>query len=336
MNKIENEKRATDTVPIGDEVDEPEATNEGQHVTESPGMEMGNPTDNKVYMIPIDEIHVLNPRQRDKKKFEQMVHSIKNQGLKMPIKVSRRAEDEPAGQKYDLVCGQGRMEAFIALGYREIPAKVVAIPKEERMLLSLVENIARRNPSPLDLIREIERLRGEGFNKQQIGEKLDIAATTVSGLLLLRKSGEERLLTAILAETIPLWVAMEIVKADTPEMQRELLEGFESKQLNYLSLRMIRRLIEKRRLLGKKKGDGSRTSRTHSQKIVAVFQQETQRQKLMIKKSTICEERLGQVISAFNKLLADEHFMTLLRAETLETMPKYLWSKLTPPTPATP
>lgn len=305
-------------------------------MAEAPGTEMGTPTDNKVYMIPIDEIHVLNPRQRDKKKFEQMVHSIKNQGLKMPIKVSRRAEDEPAGQKYDLVCGQGRMEAFIALGYREIPAKVVAIPKEERMLLSLVENIARRNPSPLDLIREIERLRGEGFNKQQIGEKLDIAATTVSGLLLLRKSGEERLLTAILAETIPLWVAMEIVKADTPEMQRELLEGFESKQLNYLSLRMIRRLIEKRRLLGKKKGDGSRTSRTHSQKIVAVFQQETQRQKLMIKKSTICEERLGQVISAFNKLLADEHFMTLLRAETLETMPKYLWSKLTPPTPATP
>ena len=303
-------------------------------MVESPGTDIGNPTDNKVYLIPIDEIHVLNPRQRDKKKFEQIVHSIKNQGLKMPIKVSRRTEDEPAGPKYDLVCGQGRMEAFVALGYREIPAKVVAIPKGERMILSLVENIARRNPSPLDLIREIERLRGEGFNRQQIGAKLDIAATTVSGLLLLRKSGEERLLAAILAETIPLWVAIEIVKANTPEMQRELLEGFESKQLNYLSLRMIRRLIEKRRLLGKKKGDGARTSRTHSQKIVAIFQQETQRQKLMIKKSTVCEERLGQVISAFNKLLADEHFMTLLRTESLETIPKYLWSKLTPQTQA--
>ena len=332
MNNMENEKMNDDYNRESNQSAEPEPTSEGQRLAESPGMEIGSPTDNKVYMIPIEEIHVLNPRQREKKKFEQIVHSIKNQGLKMPIKVSRRAEDEPAGPKYDLVCGQGRMEAFVALGYHEIPARVVAIPKGERMILSLVENIARRNPSPLDLIREIERLRGEGDSKNEIGKKLNIAGATVSGLLLLRKSGEERLLAAILAETIPLWVAMEIVKADTPEMQHELLEGFESKQLNYLSLRMIRRLIEKRRLLGKKKGDGARTSRTHSQKIVATFQLETQRQKLMIKKSTVCEERLGQVISAFNKLLADEHFMTLLRAEALETIPKYLWSKLTPQT----
>jgi hypothetical protein len=36
------------------------------------------------------------------------------------------------------------------------------------------------------------------------------------------------------------------------------------------------------------------------------------------------------VVTAFNKLVADEHFLTLLRAEALETMPKFLWSKLTP------
>jgi hypothetical protein len=30
----------------------------------------------------------------------------------------------------------------------------------------------------------------------------------------------------------------------------------------------------------------------------------------------------------FNKLLADENFVNLLRAETLSTMPKYLWDKL--------
>jgi len=63
----------------------------------------------EVIMIPIAEIHVLNPRQRDRKKFELIVQSIRNLGLKMPITVSLRAEDEPAGLKYDLVCGQGRM-----------------------------------------------------------------------------------------------------------------------------------------------------------------------------------------------------------------------------------
>ena len=58
----------------------------------------------------------------------------------MPITVSLR-ENEPAGPKYDLVCGQGRMEAFIALGHLEIPAIVVEISKEERLIRSLVENM---------------------------------------------------------------------------------------------------------------------------------------------------------------------------------------------------
>lgn len=51
----------------------------------------------------------------------------------------------------------------------------------------------------------------------------------------------------------------------------------------------------------------------------------------VLKKSRVCEARLGFVVTAFNKLLADEHFVTLLRAEGLETMPKFLWTKLTPP-----
>ena len=284
----------------------------------------------EIIMVSLTEIHVLNPRQRDQKKFELIVQSIRNLGLKMPITVSLRAENEPAGPKYDLVCGQGRMEAFIALGHKEIPAKVVEILKEERLIRSLVENIARRYPSPMDLIREIERLRVQGYSNGQISEKLDVADSTVTGMLALRKAGEERLLHAALSGKIPLWVAVEIAKADTADMQTDLLAAFESKELNFLAIRKAKRLMQKRRLLGKQMGDGPRSSRTSSEKIMATYRQETQRQMLMIKKSRVCDARLLNVVTAFNKLLADEHFLTLLRAEALETMPKFLWSKLTP------
>ena len=64
-----------------------------------------------IQMVTISEIHVLNPRHRDQKKFEVIVNNIKTLGLKMPITVSLRAANEPTGPKYDLVCGQGRMEA---------------------------------------------------------------------------------------------------------------------------------------------------------------------------------------------------------------------------------
>lgn len=225
---------------------------------------------NEVEMIPIAEIHILNPRHRDQKKFEQIVSSIKNLGLKVPIQVSRRAESEGPGLKYDLVCGQGRIEAFLALGFQEIPAFVVDIPKEERLIRSLVENVARRYASPMDLLREIERLRVAGYSNVQIGKKLDVSDTTVAGLISLKNAGEERLLNAALSGHIPLWVAIDISKTDSVEMQRELLKAYQSKQLNYLSIRKVKRIMDKRRLIGKQKGDGPRTHRPSSEKIAGL------------------------------------------------------------------
>ena len=58
------------------------------------------------------------------------------------------------------------------------------------------------------------------------------------------------------------------------------------------------------------------------------YRRESQKQKLTVKKARICEGRLSFVVAAFNKLLADENFVTLLRAEGLMTMPKCLWEKL--------
>ena len=111
-------------------------------------------------MIPIDQINVLNPRSRNKIVFQSIVSNISNLGLKRPITVARRAE--PAdGKSYDLVCGQGRLEAFIALGQTEIPAIVKEASKEECFLMSLVENVARRQIRPVELLREISNLKSE-------------------------------------------------------------------------------------------------------------------------------------------------------------------------------
>ena len=150
---------------------------------------------NEVISIPLDHIRIVNPRFRDRRKFEKIIESIRNLGLKKPIQVSRRqgasGDDQP---HYDLVCGQGRIEAFNSLGYLEIPALVVEASKEDLMIMSLVENMARRFSAPGDLIVEIDRLKQAGYSNVAIGKKLDIADSTVSGLLSLRNAGEERLL----------------------------------------------------------------------------------------------------------------------------------------------
>jgi ParB family chromosome partitioning protein len=285
----------------------------------------------KVVLIPIDRIRVLNPRFRDRKKFEKVLQSIRNLGLKKPIKVSTRLVKDGEEPGYDLVCGQGRIEAFQAMGQSEIPAVVVEVSKEDRLLMSLVENIARRFPAPTDLINEIERLSAAGYSNVAIGKKLDISDTLVGGLISLKNSGEERLLDAALKNKIPLGVAIEISKAETAEAQRELLNAYEKKQLNHAAIRTVRRVMEQRRFLGKRlytSRGGSRNQRTTADGLVNAFRKETQRQKVMIKKAKICEGNLLVAVSGFKRLMDDENFVNLLRAEDLTTMPKCLAERL--------
>jgi ParB family chromosome partitioning protein len=284
----------------------------------------------EVKMVPIERIRILNPRHRDQKKFALIVQSIQNLGLKKPIQVSLRSAGEADEPGYDLVCGQGRIEAFTALGHKEIPAIVVEVSKEERLLRSLVENMARRFPNALALMQEIERLKAQGYTNVQIGKKLDIADTTVGGYITLKKAGEERLLDAAISGRIPLGVAMDIAKADSVETQRGLLKAYENKQLNMVSIRAVKRLIDQRRFIGKKR-DGNRSGRksmTSAESLVSAYRRESQRQKLMVKKARVCDAKLVFIVTAFQRLLTDENFVTLLRAEGLSTMPKYLWDKV--------
>lgn len=284
----------------------------------------------EIKMIPIERIRILNPRYRDRKKFEAVVQSIRVLGLKKPIQVSLRAAQEQEGAGYDLVCGQGRIEAFMALGYKEIPAVIIEASKEERLLRSLAENMARRHPKPGDLLQEIERLKAKNYRNAEIARKLGISDTMVGGFLKLKKAGEERVLEAALIGKIPISVAMDIVRTEGVDAQRQLFEAYEKKELNQDAIRTAKRLIAHRAFLGKQRNtsDLKQQPRSSAQKVVDAYRREGQRLKLMIRKARVCEGRLAFVITSFNNLLKDQNFTNLLQAESLMDMPKNLWEKL--------
>ena len=282
----------------------------------------------EIKLIPIESIRILNPRYRDQKKFQVIIQSIKNLGLKKPIKVSLRTAQEGDEPGYDLVAGQGRIEACLALGFKEIAAIVVSVSKGDRLLMSLAENMARRFPSPMDMVSEIQRLKGEGYSNVVIGEKLDIDHTLVGGLLTLMKDGEVRLVEAAMQNKIPIGVAIDIAKTDGVEAQKELLKAYEAGQLNQFSIRTLKRLMEQRRVLGKKPCRGpKKPTGVTADGFVSAYQREIQRQKSFIRKARVFDAKLVFLISAFQQLMKDENFTNLLKAEGLLTMPKYLADK---------
>jgi ParB family transcriptional regulator, chromosome partitioning protein len=130
----------------------------------------------------------------------------------------------------------------------------------------------------------------------EIARKLDIDNTMVAGLIALQNAGEERLLDAATSGRIPLGVAMDIAKADSVETQRELLKAYETKQLNQVSIRTVKRLIDQRRFAGKQRDtgiapDGRRL--TSAESLVNAYRRESQKQKLMIRKAKICDAKAG-------------------------------------------
>ncbi len=187
-------------------------------------------TDIVIETIPIERIVVLNPRFRDAGKFAEIVDSIDKVGLKQPIKVSRTrgADGEVA---YNLVYGQGRMEAFLALGQTEIPAIVTDLSEEDILLSSLVENTARTKPCPGDLFKAIGDLAGRGYSNSKIATKIGYSAEYVGKLRRLMEAGEERLLVAVEAGEIPLKVAIAISEAGSGQAQDVLVDAYESGDL---------------------------------------------------------------------------------------------------------
>ena len=289
-----------------------------------------NDTAPTVQMIPIDQINVLNPRSRNKVAFQGIVANISSLGLKKPITVARRIEPTD-GKPYDLVCGQGRLEAFMALGQVEIPAIVKEASRAECFLMSLVENIARRQIRPLELLREIDGLKLRGYNTTEIAKKIDVAKSYVVGIAHLLKNGEERLLHAVDKGRIPLSVAMQIANADEDGMQRALCQAYEDQTLRGRKLLTVRRIIELRKANGKRSTPGVRRRNNglqSAESLVRVYRQEADRQKLLVKKSQLTEHRLLFIVSALRNLFHDENFITLLRAEGLESLPAYLAEKI--------
>jgi ParB family transcriptional regulator, chromosome partitioning protein len=161
-----------------------------------------------IEIVSIGAIDVVNPRARNRRIFKEIVTSVAELGLKRPITVKRKPGDgEP---RYDLACGQGRLEAYQALGQREIPAVIVDATNEDSAIMSLVENCARRQHRSIDLLHDIEGLRQRGYEFEDIARKTGLTVEYVRGVSGLLEGGEHRLLRAVEAGQMPVRTPAEL------------------------------------------------------------------------------------------------------------------------------
>lgn len=282
-----------------------------------------------IEMISIGAIDIVNPRARNRRIFREIVTSVAELGLKRPITVKRKNGD--GEQRYDLVCGQGRLEAYQALGQRDIPAIVVDATNEDSAIMSLVENCARRQHRSIDLLHDIEGLRQRGYEFDDIARKTGLTVEYVRGVSNLLESGEQRLLHAVEAGQLPVSIAVLIAQAEDNDVQNVLQHAYEEKLLRGQRLLAAKKLIEQRRRRGKGYKTGPRRSDDapiSSNALLRAYQQDVDRKRVLVRKSNNTKARLVFILEALRTLLTEPDFLTILADEKLDTLPKNLAVRL--------
>ncbi|WP_321865373.1 ParB/RepB/Spo0J family partition protein [Paraburkholderia tropica] len=288
------------------------------------------PRSDKITLLSADRLRVLNPRVRNQYFFSQLVENIASVGLKRPITVAFGGRDAE-GEWHEVLCGQGRLEALRALGETMIPCCVVEASAADRHLITLAENLARRQHRAFELLGKLQELRDKGYSSEEIGRKTNLESSYVSGILMLLEKGEQKLIQAVERRSMPLWLAVEVARLPSAEVQAAMLAAYEGGTLNGDQLLRVRRILSKREASGKKLTTRSSTrDKPTPQKLLRTYQNEARKQRMIVQNANIQQQRLLLIVSALKKFLADEHFRTLLRAEDIRDIPEAVATRLPP------
>ncbi len=207
---------------------------------------------------------------------------------------------------------------------------VIDVGDEDGLVMSLVENIARRQHRAIDLLHDIEGLKRRGYSDDQIATKTDLTLEYVRGIIRLLETGEHRLLRAVESEQIPVSIAIQIADSEDGEIQEALQRAYEQGHLRGRRLMAAKRLVEQRRRRGKgfQSGPAKRQSALSPNALIRTYRADVDKKRLLVRKAEATRDRLVFVVQALKTLFGDEHFVTLLRAEKFDTLPRNLAERM--------
>lgn len=138
-------------------------------------------------------------RHFDETSIADLTVSVKEHGVLQPIVVTVQ------GDGYQIVAGERRYRAAKAAELEKIPAIVRTLSDQHRLEISLIENIQRRDLSPIETAVAYAKLRDQ-FNLTldeigaRVGNKSVSAVSNTLRLLKLPKEVQKALLEGILTE----------------------------------------------------------------------------------------------------------------------------------------
>jgi ParB family chromosome partitioning protein len=274
----------------------------------------------RIEYIPIEKIKVINSRTRDEQQFTLNVQNIEAIGLQIPVRVNDKFVETTGF--YELICGEGRLNAHKQLKKETIEAEVATCSRKQAYLESLVENIARGTPGTMDFARELKRLYDEGWDIDQIAHIACKSSEYIKKYIHLVECGEDRLIQGVEKGLFPITFAVNIAQSNAANVQHILMDAFGQGIINTQNFGSARKIINAR--LYSRRTEGavvSANTKYTVQTLTHDITQTTESKNNYVRQAKEKEGRLFLLLDGINTLWRDPAFLELLRMEKLINRP---------------
>lgn len=207
--------------------------------------------ESQVIQVNIDDIipNRFQPRLAfDDEGLKELANSIKEHGIIQPLVLRK------LGSKYEIIAGERRYKASQLAGLTTVPAVISNIDDNKSAEIALVENIQRRDLTPIEEARSYKALLNKGYlTQEQLAEKMGISQSSIANklrLLNLDDSVQQALLEGKISERH----ARSLLVLDNKEDQKEWLNRIITDRMT------VRQLdLELKKLIKDKKEDNNIT-----------------------------------------------------------------------------
>lgn len=193
----------------------------------------------RLEQLPLDQIEP-DPDQPRKTlgDLEPLAESIRQHGILQPIVVSA----VEGSDRYRIIAGERRYRAAGMAGLESVPAIVRTMEDQQRMEAQLVENLQRRDLSPIEEATAYQRLMTEfGLSQRELAERTGRSATAINAALRVLTLPDEilqKIPTSVELSALSQSILVEIARLPTREQQ---LAVWQKVTLEGMTVRQARR-----------------------------------------------------------------------------------------------
>ena len=194
---------------------------------------MNNETKDEVVYLYLDDIipNRFQPREVfDEKALKELAVSIREHGVIQPIIV------RSVNGKYEIIAGERRYKASALAGLTKIPAIVRNLDDKESSKVALLENLQRKNLSPIEEARTYQKiLEIDQMTQEELAKTMGKSQSSVANKLRLLSLPEE-VQEALLKEQISERHARSLLNIPDANGQKEMLKKIVNNKMSVKSV----------------------------------------------------------------------------------------------------